>query len=177
LLKKGSRSAGVKRKYSDTAERIENSQVGVFLCYGIDKGATLVDRELYIAQEWAEDRERRSEARIPESLEFATKPELLWRHGHPGCSQRGLRPRRQVAPASGNAAEGLCAGCGLGPALVAVGYLFPTMAEVRDRRLAPADDCFIFHLFQARKICVHLVYIGVLFSQYFWIPSSTIQCL
>jgi len=79
LLKKGSRSAGVKRKYSDTAERIENSQVGVFLCYGIDKGATLVDRELYIAQEWAEDRERRSEARIPESLEFATKPELARR--------------------------------------------------------------------------------------------------
>ena len=33
FLKKGSHSAGVKRQYSGTAGRIENSQVGVFLCY------------------------------------------------------------------------------------------------------------------------------------------------
>jgi SRSO17 transposase len=79
FLKKGRHSTGVKRQYSGTAGRIENSQVGVFLCYGSDKGAALVDRELYIPQEWAEDRERRSEAGIPESLEFATKPELARR--------------------------------------------------------------------------------------------------
>lgn len=52
FLKKGSHSAGVKRQYSGTAGRIENSQVGVFLCYGSDKGATLVDHELHIPQEW-----------------------------------------------------------------------------------------------------------------------------
>src|ERR1035437_2679232 len=57
FLKKGSHSAGVKRQYSGTAGRIENSQVGVFLCYGSDKGAALGDRELYIPQERAEDRE------------------------------------------------------------------------------------------------------------------------
>jgi SRSO17 transposase len=51
----------------------------VFLCYGSDKGAVLVDRELYIPQEWASDRERRSEAGIPETVEFATKPELARR--------------------------------------------------------------------------------------------------
>ena len=79
FLKKGSHSAGVKRQYSGTAGRIENSQVGVFLCYGSDKGAALVDRELYIPQEWAADRERRSEAGIPETVEFATKPELARR--------------------------------------------------------------------------------------------------
>jgi SRSO17 transposase len=79
FLKKGNHSAGVKRQYSGTAGRIENSQVGVFLCYGSHKGASLVDRELYIPQEWAEDRERRSEAGIPESLEFAPKPELARR--------------------------------------------------------------------------------------------------
>ena len=79
FLKKGRHSTGVKRQYSGTAGRIENSQVGVFLCYGSDKGAALVDRELYLPQEWAEDRERRSEAGIPESLEFATKPELARR--------------------------------------------------------------------------------------------------
>jgi SRSO17 transposase len=79
FLKKGLHSAGVKRQYSGTAGRIENSQVGVFLCYGSDKGAALVDRELYIPQEWAEDRERRREAGIAETVEFATKPELARR--------------------------------------------------------------------------------------------------
>jgi SRSO17 transposase len=79
FLKKGRHSAGVKRQYSGTAGRIENSQVGVFLCYGSDQGAALVDRELYLPQEWAEDPERRREAGIPETVEFATKPELARR--------------------------------------------------------------------------------------------------
>src|SRR5271166_5432416 len=76
FLKKGLHSAGVKRQYSGTAGRIENSQVGVFLCYGSDQGAALVDRALYLPQEWAEDPERRRAAGIPETVEFATKPEL-----------------------------------------------------------------------------------------------------
>jgi SRSO17 transposase len=79
FLKKGRHSAGVKRQYTGTAGRIENSQVGVFLCYGSDKGAALVDRELYIPQEWAVDQERRRAAGIPETVEFATKPELARR--------------------------------------------------------------------------------------------------
>lgn len=79
FVKKGQHSAGVKRQYSGTAGRIENSQVGVFLCYGSDQGAALVDRELYIPREWAADRARRRAAGIPESLEFATKPELARR--------------------------------------------------------------------------------------------------
>ena len=79
FLKKGQHSAGVKRQYSGTAGRIENSQIGVFLCYASDQGSALVDRELYIPQEWAEDRERRGEAGIPEAVEFATKPELARR--------------------------------------------------------------------------------------------------
>jgi SRSO17 transposase len=79
FLKKGSHSAGVKRQYSGTAGRIENSQVGVFLCYGSEQGAALVDRELYIPKEWAADRNRRRAAGIPDTVEFATKPELAGR--------------------------------------------------------------------------------------------------
>src|ERR1035438_3369070 len=52
FLKKGLHSAGGKRQYSGTAGRIENSQVGVFLCYGSDQGSALADRELYIPQAW-----------------------------------------------------------------------------------------------------------------------------
>src|ERR1035437_1492831 len=51
FVKKGLHSAGVKRQYSGTAGRIENSQVGVFLGYASDKGAALVDRALYVPQE------------------------------------------------------------------------------------------------------------------------------
>ncbi len=79
FLKKGVHSVGVKRQYTGTAGRIENSQVGVFLCYASDKGATLVDRELYLPEEWAADGERRRVAAVPEQTEFATKPELARR--------------------------------------------------------------------------------------------------
>ena len=79
FLKKGLHSAGVKRQYTGTAGRIENSQVGVFLCYASNKGAALVDRELYLPEEWAADAQRRRAAAVPEETEFATKPELARR--------------------------------------------------------------------------------------------------
>jgi SRSO17 transposase len=76
FLKKGTKSVGVQRQYSGTAGRIENCQIGVFLCYASPKGATLLDRALYLPKEWANDLERRREAGVPESVEFATKPAL-----------------------------------------------------------------------------------------------------
>ncbi len=79
FLKKGTKSAGVARMYSGTAGRIENCQIGVFLGYATAAGRTFLDRELYLPQAWAEDRERRGEARVGEEVEFATKPELAMR--------------------------------------------------------------------------------------------------
>ena len=76
FLKKGDKSVGVQRQYSGTAGRIENSQVGVFLTYAGAKGRTLLDRELYLPQVWAQDRERRLEAGVPEDVAFRTKPQL-----------------------------------------------------------------------------------------------------
>lgn len=73
FLKKGTKSAGVRRQYSGTAGRIENCQIGVFLTYATKDGRTFLDRELYLPKEWAEDPERRAEAGIPEKVEFATK--------------------------------------------------------------------------------------------------------
>ena len=70
---------GVQRQYSGTAGRIENCQVGVFLAYASDKGRTLLDRELYLPQVWAEDWERRREAGVPEDVGFQTKPRLAQR--------------------------------------------------------------------------------------------------
>jgi SRSO17 transposase len=73
FLKKGTKSAGVKRQYSGTAGRVENCQIGVFLAYATKQGRTFLDRELYLPKEWAEDPERMAEAKIPEHMEFATK--------------------------------------------------------------------------------------------------------
>ena len=74
FVKKGTKSAGVQRQYTGTAGRIENSQVGVFLGYASQHGHALVDRALYLPKEWAENADRRREARVPEVAEFTTKP-------------------------------------------------------------------------------------------------------
>jgi SRSO17 transposase len=73
FLKKGTRSAGVRRQYSGTAGRVENCQIGVFLAYATDQGRTFLDRELYLPREWAEDKERMAGAGIPKEAAFATK--------------------------------------------------------------------------------------------------------
>jgi SRSO17 transposase len=74
FVKKGTRSAGVQRQYSGTAGRTENCQVGTFLAYASARGHALIDRELYLPQSWAEDRERCRAAGIPDEVEFTTKP-------------------------------------------------------------------------------------------------------
>jgi SRSO17 transposase len=79
FLKKGTKSAGVARQYSGTAGRIENCQIGVFLAYASGNGHALIDRELYLPKEWAEDPARRKAAGIPEEVGFATKPALARR--------------------------------------------------------------------------------------------------
>jgi SRSO17 transposase len=82
FLKKGTKSAGVKRQYSGTAGKRENCQIGVFVAYSSWVPAptqVLVDRELYLPAEWANDRGRREEAGVPENVAFATKPELARR--------------------------------------------------------------------------------------------------
>jgi SRSO17 transposase len=76
FLKKGTHSAGVQRQYSGTAGRIENSQIGVFLGYAGKRGYALLDRELYLPLQWAEDGARRRAAGIPDQIEFQTKPML-----------------------------------------------------------------------------------------------------
>jgi SRSO17 transposase len=76
FLKKGTGSVGVKRQYSGTAGRVENCQVGVFLCYATENGAAFLDRSLYLPKEWVADVERLRKASVPEEVTFATKPRL-----------------------------------------------------------------------------------------------------
>jgi SRSO17 transposase len=76
FLKKGRKSCGVARQYTGTAGDTVNCQVGVFLAYASAPGAAFIDRALYLPQEWTEDRDRRTEAGVPEETGFASKIEL-----------------------------------------------------------------------------------------------------
>ena len=75
FLKKGQASVGVKRQYSGTAGKIENSQVGTFLSYVSSRGQVLLDRRLYLPEEWCNDPDRRARAKVPAEVVFQTKPE------------------------------------------------------------------------------------------------------
>jgi len=48
----------------------------VFVAYASPRGQALIDRELYLPENWTEDRPRCRQAGIPEQVEFHTKPQL-----------------------------------------------------------------------------------------------------
>lgn len=74
--KKGTKSVGVKRQYSGILGRVDNCQIGVFLNYVSQGEHVLLDRRLFLPEEWAADLLRREEAGVPEGVVFRTKPEL-----------------------------------------------------------------------------------------------------
>lgn len=76
FLKKGTHSVGVARQYSGTAGRVENCQVGVFLAYASHLGQALIDRRLYLPEAWASEAARRRRVQVPETVPFATKPQI-----------------------------------------------------------------------------------------------------
>jgi hypothetical protein len=55
LLKKGKESVGVKRQYRWAVGKHTHRQAGVFPGYASRYGSTLLDRRLYLSQEWIED--------------------------------------------------------------------------------------------------------------------------
>jgi SRSO17 transposase len=74
--KKGTKSVGVKRQYAGCLGRTDNCQIGVCVNYQAPAGHTLIDRRLFLPEEWAADGPRREEAGVPDSVVFRTKPEL-----------------------------------------------------------------------------------------------------
>jgi SRSO17 transposase len=79
FAKKGTKSVGVQRQYSGTLGRIDNCQIGVFLCYANTCGdRVLIDRELYMPERrWIADPGRCAEAGVPEGLPFRTRPQQV----------------------------------------------------------------------------------------------------
>jgi SRSO17 transposase len=76
--KKGKYSVGVARQYCGANGKVDNCQAGVFVAYASRHGHTLVDRRLYLPQEWfaPASQDRWARCQIPEGTAFRTKPEL-----------------------------------------------------------------------------------------------------
>ena len=78
FVKKGMESVGVARQYCGTLGKVENSQVGVFAAYASRHGYALVDKRLFIPEQWFSDAyaERRHKCKVPDEVAFHTKPQL-----------------------------------------------------------------------------------------------------
>lgn len=78
FIKKGQDSVGVARQYSGAAGKVENCQVGVFAAYVSEQGYSLVDKRLFIPENWFGENflERRTKCLLPPETVFKTKPQL-----------------------------------------------------------------------------------------------------
>lgn len=76
FLKQGEHSVGVQRQYTGSAGKVANCQIGVSLAVATSTQHLPVDFELYLPRSWAEDQEKRRKVRIPEEVQFKTKPAL-----------------------------------------------------------------------------------------------------
>jgi SRSO17 transposase len=77
ITKKGKKSVGVARQWNGRLGKTDNCQVGVFLALIKGRYGNLIDKRLYLPQEWTNDPKRCEEAGIPpEHQTFKTKPQL-----------------------------------------------------------------------------------------------------
>jgi SRSO17 transposase len=74
--KQGSESCGVQRQYCGELGDTANCQVGVFLLGVTPAGTALLDHELYLPREWANDRARRKKTHVPPEIRFRKKTDL-----------------------------------------------------------------------------------------------------
>lgn len=71
--KKGTHSCGVARQWCGRLGKVESCQVGVFLVYAATAGYAPLDRQLYLPQEWAQDKTRRKQCHVPPKVKFQEK--------------------------------------------------------------------------------------------------------
>jgi SRSO17 transposase len=71
--KKGVESVGVQRQYCGRLGKQDNCQVGVFLIGVTPAGCALLDQQLYLPKDWAENEERRDKVHVPKEIRFRTE--------------------------------------------------------------------------------------------------------
>jgi SRSO17 transposase len=75
-IKKGDKSVGVAPQHCGLTGQVENCQCMVMLTYASVHGHAFIDRELYLPEAWASDRQRCEEAGVPAGRGLVTKPHL-----------------------------------------------------------------------------------------------------
>ena len=76
LPKKGRHSVGVGRQYCGQLGKQDNCQVAVSLSVATSEASLPVAWQLYLPDAWAEDPERRRKTKVPDAIEFQSKPEI-----------------------------------------------------------------------------------------------------
>jgi SRSO17 transposase len=76
IPKKGTHSVGVGRQHCGQLGKVANCQVLVTLSLAGVAGSVPVAHRLYLPKKWTDDPERCKKAKVPEGIEFATKPEI-----------------------------------------------------------------------------------------------------
>lgn len=77
FAKKGDQSCGVKRQYCGHLGKVENCQLGIFLGYVCRHGQVLLDHDLFLPPEWADDAARRDKTGVPEAVVYRETWEIL----------------------------------------------------------------------------------------------------
>ena len=71
--KKGRHTAAVQRQWCGASGKIDNCVIGVHTAYVAGEFQCLLDSDLYLPEDWANDPQRRQEAGIPEEIEYRKK--------------------------------------------------------------------------------------------------------
>jgi len=74
--KKGKHTAGVKRQWCGHTGKVDNCVVSVHTGYVTGDFQCLLDSDVYLPEDWADDLPRRRAAYIPGDVTFRTKPEI-----------------------------------------------------------------------------------------------------
>ncbi len=94
----GRHSVGVARQYRGRLGKQDNCQVAVSLSLATAEASVPVDYQLYLPQDWASDVKRRREAKVPETVRFATKAQIALQQIR-AAQERGVAPGIVLADA------------------------------------------------------------------------------
>src|SRR5262249_42928716 len=103
---------------------VGKGEVGGFMVWGGAGGRALVDRELYLPEEWILDRDRARRAGVAEDVAFASKPDLAVR-----MIERAVNAHGNVAWVVANGAIGTSARLRQWLEERPLGYVLPTRGD------------------------------------------------